>query len=45
MPLSKTTKGVAVAALKEQKLATVFTFSVPPHHFTEWTRLMRREKK
>ena len=44
MPLPKTTKGVAVAALKEQKLATVFTFSVPPHYFTEWTRLMRREK-
>ena len=31
MPLSETTKGVAVAALKEQKLATVFAFSVPPH--------------
>ena len=44
MPLPKTTKADAVAALREQKLATVFTFSVPPHYFTEWTRLMRREK-
>ena len=30
-----------MAASKEQKLAAVFTFSVTPHYFTEWTRLMR----
>ena len=34
-----------MAATKEQKLAAVFTFSVTPHYFTEWTRLMRCEKK
>ena len=43
-PLAKSTKEVAVAAFRQQNLPAVLTFSVPPHYFTEWTPLMRREK-